>query len=112
MIKDGQLITSFNKQQLLKIMHKELIIHFQTTASFEQFVTNHAQSTIFSLTEKVAQEYKVIVRCMPENIAVFIKILASSSITNYSEIPFSLENHFMRFYTNKERAVAKWSYYN
>ncbi|MCM3756527.1 ABC transporter ATP-binding protein [Sporosarcina aquimarina] len=107
-IKDGHLISSFNKQELLKITEKVFNLTIQNETHFKQLVQKIETNEAIHLLFKNEQTKELQIGCYPSDLSKFIKILADFPVSSFNEIPFSLEKHFMKFYDRRVGGELAW----
>ncbi|MCH7322671.1 ABC transporter ATP-binding protein [Solibacillus sp. MA9] len=106
-IKDGYLISSFNKQELLKMTEKVFNLTVQNAMHYMQLV-QMIESNGFNLLFKNEQTNELQIGCYPNDLSKLIKILADFPISSFNEVPFSLEKHFMEFYDRRVGGEIQW----
>ncbi|WP_274306951.1 ABC transporter ATP-binding protein [Solibacillus daqui] len=106
-IKDGYLISSFNKQELLKMTEKVFNLTVQNAMHYTQLV-QMIESNGFNLLFKNEQTNELQIGCYPNDLSKLIKILVDFPISSFNEVPFSLEKHFMEFYDRREGGEIQW----
>lgn len=97
-IKDGRLISTFITDELHHSQEKTFEIEFITTEVFKRFeneVSSFKKINIISLDPKKKQTK---VRVDDSAINEFIAFISEYDLKFFSEIKFSLEDYFMKFY--------------
>lgn len=97
-IKDGRLISTFNADELRHNQEKTYEIEFITKEVFERFkneVSSFKKINVVSLEPKKNQTKLCVV---DEAINNFIAFISEYDLKFFSEIKFSLEDYFMKFY--------------
>lgn len=102
-IKDGHIISSFNKQELLNMTEKVFHVTVENTKVYIQLMQKIEQDITFQLISKNEQTNELQISCYPSNLSKLIKLLADFPLCSFSEVPFSLEKHFMEFYDRRVR---------
>ncbi|KOS62118.1 ABC transporter ATP-binding protein [Lysinibacillus agricola] len=107
-IKDGHLISSFNKQELLKMTEKVFNLTVQNAMHYTQLVQMIESNAAIHLLFKNEQTNELQVGCYPGDLPQLIKLLADFPISSFNEVPFSLEKHFMEFYDRRVGGELAW----
>lgn len=107
-IKDGHLISSFNKQELLKMTEKVFNLTVQDAMHYTQLMNMIESNAAFHLLFKNKQTNELRVGCYPSVLPQLIKLLADFPISSFNEVPFSLEKHFMEFYDRRVGGELPW----
>lgn len=107
-IKDGHLISSFNKQELLKMTEKVFNLTVQNEMHYSQLVKVIESNEAFNLLLKNDQTNDLQIGCYPSDLSQLIKILADFPLSRFNEVPFSLEKHFMEFYDRRVGGELPW----
>ncbi len=100
-IKDGYLISTVIADELRNTEDKTFKIEFHTIDDFNQFVKNiniYKNFEVISLSPKKKQ-LKISIN--DKHINEFINILSNYNLKFFSEIKFTLEDYFMKFYERK-----------
>lgn len=97
-IKDGHLMSSFNKQELLKMTEKVFHIKVENAMDYIQLVGRIESNAECHLICKSEKSFELQIGCYPSNLSQLIKLLATIPILSFNEVPFSLEKYFMEFY--------------
>ncbi|MFJ7825907.1 ABC transporter ATP-binding protein [Psychrobacillus sp. NPDC096623] len=100
-IKDGHLMSSFNKQELLKMTEKVFHVTAKNAKDYTQLVERIESIAECHLINKNEREFELQIGCYPSNLLQLIKLLAAIPILSFTEVPFSLEKHFMKFYDRR-----------
>lgn len=107
-IKDGHLISSFNKQELLKMTEKVFNLTVQNKIHSAQLMQKIESNTAFHLIFKNEQINEIQIGCYPSDLPQLIKLLTDFPISSFNEVPFSLEKHFMEFYDRRVGGELPW----
>ena len=102
-IKDGYLISSFNKQELLKMTEKVFTLTVQNDRDYTHLVKKIDSHEAMHLLFKNDQTNELQISCLPSDLSKFITIVADYPIASFNEVPFSLEKHFMKYYDRGAR---------
>ncbi|ATP42129.1 ABC transporter ATP-binding protein [Solibacillus sp. R5-41] len=100
-IKDGHIISSFNKQELLKMTEKVFHVTVENNMYYTQLVQQIEADVKFHLLLKNEQTYELQIGCCPKDLSQLIKLVANFPVSSFSEVTFSLEKHFMEFYDRR-----------
>ncbi|SDN61723.1 ABC-2 type transport system ATP-binding protein [Psychrobacillus sp. OK028] len=100
-IKDGHVISSFNKLELLKMTEKVFHVKVKNALDYKQLGQLIESNTDFHLVNKNESAFELQIGCYPNNLSRLIKLLAAIPILSFNEVPFSLEKHFMEFYDRR-----------
>nr|WP_268766618.1 ABC transporter ATP-binding protein [Lysinibacillus macroides] len=100
-IKDGYLISSFNKQEQLKMTEKVFNLTVQNDKHYTQLVQKFESNAAFHVLFKNDQTNDLQIGCYPSDLSKLIQLLIDFPISSFSEVPFSLEKHFMEFYDRR-----------
>lgn len=96
-IKQGKIISEINIKDIEHKREKEFEIRFKTREIAEKFMQEDLQ-----FTEKNLEKNRVKVMLFDEKINEFFKMITSYKVEYIREIPFTLENYFMKFYKEEE----------
>ncbi|WP_313893608.1 ABC transporter ATP-binding protein [Psychrobacillus sp.] len=107
-VKDGHLMSSFNKQELLKMTEKIFHVTVQNTMQYTQLVQMIESNAAFHLIFNNEQTNELQIGCYPSDLSQLIKLLANFTISSFNEVPFSLEKHFMEFYDRRVGGELSW----
>jgi ABC-2 type transport system ATP-binding protein len=97
-IKDGRLVSSFVADDLRHNMEKTFKMEFNTKESFERFsneIQSHKQMKVISL-KPFKNQAKVSISDAAIN--DFVAFISNYDLKFFSEIKFTLEDYFMKFY--------------
>ena len=92
-IKEGKLVDTFDANELKHSTRKEWKVEFASIDELEAFMQKGFE---ISLVEKEAKQINVVFR--DEDANRFMTELAKHKVNFFSEIKFSLEDYFMKFY--------------
>jgi ABC-2 type transport system ATP-binding protein len=97
-IKEGRLVSTFIADDLRHSENKEWKIEFQSSEDFERF---HEQAILpekfkIASTKKHRNQVKVVVN--DHDINALVVELSNYSLKFFTEIKFTLEDYFMKFY--------------
>jgi ABC-2 type transport system ATP-binding protein len=102
-IKDGRLVSSFVADDLRNSKEKTFKMEFHTIEFYERF-TNEIQSiSQFQIISVKPYKNQAIVSIPDANINEFVAIISNYDIKFFSEIKFTLEDYFMKFYDRKAK---------
>ena len=107
-IKEGHLISSFNKQELLKMTEKVFHLTVENSVHYTQLVQQIEANTAFHLLIQNEQANELQIGCYPSDLSQLIKLVTRFPISSFSEVPFSLEKHFMEFYDRRVGGELPW----
>ncbi|MEK4427399.1 ABC transporter ATP-binding protein [Solibacillus sp. FSL K6-1523] len=107
-IKEGHIISSFNKQELLNMTEKVFHLTVENSANFMQLVQQIEANSICHILFKSEQTNELQISCYPSDLPKLIKLLANFPLCSFSEVPFSLEKHFMEFYDRRVEGDLPW----
>ncbi|MEC0245900.1 ABC transporter ATP-binding protein [Paenibacillus chitinolyticus] len=105
-IKDGRLISSFVADDLRHNEIKTFKIEFKTEESFNRFDREgkaHEKWEALSLTP---HKHQALLRIHDNDINAFISFIADYEVKFFSEIKFTLEDYFMKFYDRRNIQAA------
>ncbi|MBE7128487.1 ABC transporter ATP-binding protein [Bacillus mycoides] len=97
-IKDGRLISTFVADELRHNEEKTFKVEFSSKEVFERFkieVSSHKKINVISLK---SHENQAELRVNDADINDFIAFISDYDLNFYSEIKFTLEDYFMKFY--------------
>lgn len=97
-IKDGRIVSEFQSDELKNTTMKTYRVTFQDKDSYQQFITLPYQFT----SQNEAKNRARISIC-DEQLDQLIQDIAKLNVEDFHEIPFTLEQYFMKFY--KEERV-------
>lgn len=107
-IKEGHIISSFNKQELLNMTEKVFHLTVENTKDYRQLIQRIEPDITFQLISKNEQTNELQISCYPSDLSKLIKCLADFPLCSFSEVPFSLEKHFMEFYDRRVEGDLPW----
>ncbi len=96
-IKQGKIISEINIKDIEHKTEKEFEIRFKAKEIAEKFMQENLK-----FTEKNLSKNRVKVMLDDEKINDFFKLITNFEVEYIREIPFTLENYFMRFYKEEE----------
>ena len=108
-IKDGHLVSSFVADDLRHNNSKEWKIEFATKEDFERFREKVEYPKKFNVVSVKRHRNQVKVEINDSDINALIEELSNYSLNFITEIKFTLEDYFMKFYdrnTQTEGGVA------
>jgi ABC-2 type transport system ATP-binding protein len=97
-IKDGRLISSFVANDLRHNEIKTYEIEFKTDEVFKRFDSEVKAHEIFEVLSLSPNRHQTILRIQDTDINRFIAFIADYDVKFFSEIKFTLEDYFMKFY--------------
>ncbi|MGE7022605.1 ABC transporter ATP-binding protein [Solibacillus cecembensis] len=107
-IKEGHIISSFNKQELLNMTEKVFHLTVENTKDYTQLIQMIESDITFQLISKNEQINELQISCYPSDLSKLIKRIADFPLLSFSEVPFSLEKHFMEFYDRRVGGELPW----
>lgn len=100
-IKDGYLISTFVADELRNNEDKTFKIEFNSNDDFDQFNKNIHIYKNFEVISLSPHKNQVKISINDKNMNEFINILSNYNLKFFSEIKFTLEDYFMKFYDRK-----------
>ncbi|EQB88802.1 ABC-2 type transport system ATP-binding protein [Clostridium punense] len=97
-IKDGRLISTFVADDLRHSETKTFKLEFNTKEDFEKFKSNVVKEEKLSTIEEKSEQNQVKIQINDRDINDFMSIIADYDLKFISEIKFTLEDYFMKFY--------------
>jgi len=97
-IKDGRLVSTFVANDLRYSESKEWMIEFSTADDFNRFNTRVGDAKLFYITKSEPKRNRVKVSIKDKYVNDFIAELSHYAINFFTEIKFTLEDYFMKFY--------------
>ena len=97
-IKDGRLVSTFVADDLRHSENKEWKIEFATNEDFERFRENIEYPKVFNVVsvKRHRNQAKVVINDKETN--AFVEEISKYSLNFFTEIKFTLEDYFMKFY--------------
>ena len=97
-IKDGRLVSTFVANDLRHNESKTFKLEFNTKESFELFINKVVKEKILNSIEEKSRKNQVKVQVNDSDINNFMNIISDYDLKFMSEIKFTLEDYFMKFY--------------
>ena len=101
-IKQGRIIAEVEMKEIEHKKEKEFEIRFKSKADFDKFIKNKYE---FSETNPGKNRVKVIVH--DDRINEFLADVARYKVEYISEIKFTLEKYFMKYYNEEQKGEAQ-----
>lgn len=92
-IKDGKIEADFEAEELKHRRHKIYRVSFEEKESYEAFT-----SMDYHFTSKNPKKLRARVTVQKEEVNQLISDVADLKVSDFQEIPFTLEDYFMQFY--------------
>lgn len=100
-IKDGRLISSFVANDLRHNEIKTYKIEFKTEESFKRFDHEVSIHQSLEVLSSKSNKNQTTIRILDKDINHFISFIADYEVKFFSEIKFTLEDYFMKFYDRR-----------
>jgi len=97
-IKDGRLVSTLVANDLRHSESKEWMIEFSTTEDYNRFNERVGDTKLFFVTKALPKRNRVNVSIKDMFVNEFIAELSTYGINFFTEIKFTLEDYFMKFY--------------
>ena len=97
-IKDGKIISTFDADKLRHNERKTFKIEFNIKTEFENFVKEMEKTKELNLTEILHHKNQVKIEINDADVNNLIDIISDYDLKFISEIKFTLEDYFMKFY--------------
>lgn len=97
-IKDGRLVSTFVANDLRHNESKTFKLEFNTKESFELFINNVVKEKRLNSIEEKSRKNQIKVQVKDSDINNFMNIISDYDLKFISEIKFTLEDYFMKFY--------------
>ncbi len=101
-IKDGRIVSSFIADDLRYNEEKTFEIEFLTIDEFERFIKTEFDIEILEILDSNRNKKQVKIKTKDKSINEFMKIISDFELKFLSEIKFTLEDYFMKFYNKNE----------
>ncbi|MEC0373174.1 ABC transporter ATP-binding protein [Paenibacillus chibensis] len=101
-IKDGKLISSFVADDLRHSELKTYEIEFKTEEAFQRFDKEIQAQDRIEVVSLTPHKHQTVLRFRDADINRFISFIADYDVKFFSEIKFTLEDYFMKFYDRNE----------
>lgn len=98
-IKDGRIVADFSAEELKEQKQWIYKVSFETERDFNRFVEND-----FLFTNQDPRQRTVRFMVDMDGLNRMIPILSGLNVADISEIPYTLEDHFMKFYREEDEA--------
>ena len=102
-IKDGRLVSSFVADDLRHSEEKTFEMEFNTKESFEHFSNEIQSNKQFKVISLKPYKNQVTVSIRDAAINDFVVFISNYDLKFFSEIKFTLEDYFMKFYDRNEK---------
>lgn len=106
-IKDGRLVSTFIADELRHSERKTFEIEFMTRADFERFRIEVEATNRLEVVSVLDTENQVKVAVNDRDINDFMMVISGFELKFLSEIKFTLEDYFMKFYDRNQTAEGK-----
>lgn len=106
-IKDGRLISSFVADDLRRNEIKTFKIELLTEEAFNRFGDEVKAQQNIEVVSLTPHKLQVILRIHDQNINTFISFISDYEVKFFSEIKFTLEDYFMKFYDRNSRVTGE-----
>ncbi|MGF7047315.1 ABC-2 type transport system ATP-binding protein [Paenibacillus sp. DS2015] len=103
MIKDGRLISTFTSDELRHNESKSFKFEFNSNEEFERFRIEVQSQKYIEVTSLKRHKNQAEVRVNDTDINMFISIISDYDLKFFSEIKFTLEDYFMKFYDRNSK---------
>ena len=100
-IKNGEIVTQVNMDDISRAKSKVFKLKFAAEGESGRIVKEHAK---LDFTEVNHEKNRVKVRVDDKDINSFVALLANYRLNYISEMKLTLEDYFMRYYSNKNEA--------
>lgn len=97
-IKDGRLISTFVADELRHNESKVFKLEFNTKEEFESFISKVVKEKKLNSIGEKPKKNQVKIQIKDEDINKFMSIISDYDLKFISEIKFTLEDYFMKFY--------------
>lgn len=97
-IKDGRVISTFVADDLRHNETKTFKLEFSAKEDFEKFKTNVVKEEKLNTIEEKTEQNQVKIQINDRDVNDFMSIIADYDLKFISEIKFTLEDYFMKFY--------------
>lgn len=101
-IKDGRIAADFSADELKAQKQWIYKVSFETERDYMRFMENE-----FLCTNKDPKRLTVRLMVDMDGLNRMIPVLSGLSVTDISEIPYTLEDHFMKFYREEEKVLEE-----
>jgi len=101
-IKDGRLVSSFVADDLRHSESKTYKLEFDEKSEFQRFLHDAKAYTIFEIASTKEYRNQVHIHLDDANVNEFIAIISGYSLKFFTEIKFTLEDYFMKFYDKRQ----------
>lgn len=106
-IKDGRLVSTFIADELRHSERKTFEIEFMTRADFERFRIEVEATNRLEVVSVLDSENQVKVAVNDRDINDFMMVISGFELKFLSEIKFTLEDYFMKFYDRNQTAEGE-----
>lgn len=101
-IKDGRLVSTVTADDLRNYKEKTYEMEFLSEEIFERFTNDVHTQQVFHVKDLKSEKKQVIVTVHDDHINDFVAFVSNYPLKFFSEIKFTLEDYFMKFYDCKE----------
>ncbi len=98
-IKEGRIVSTFIAEELKKAESKTFEVEFLSIDDFKRFTTATFESDVIEIIEVDKDKKQVKFKTNDTKINEFMKIISTYELKFLSEIKFTLEDYFMKFYS-------------
>jgi ABC-2 type transport system ATP-binding protein len=102
-IKDGRLVSSFVADDLRNSKEKTFKMEFQMKEFYERFSNEIPSNSQFQIISLKPDKNQAIVSIPDATINEFVAFISNYDLKFFSEIKFTLEDYFMKFYDRKAK---------
>ncbi|MDK8189653.1 ABC transporter ATP-binding protein [Paenibacillus sp. UMB7766-LJ446] len=106
-IKDGHLISSFVADDLRRNEIKTFKMELLTEEAFNRFGDEVKAQQNIEVVSLTPHKLQVILRIHDQNINTFISFISDYEVKFFSEIKFTLEDYFMKFYDRNSTVTGE-----
>jgi len=101
-IKDGRLVSSFIADDLRHNESKTYKLEFNNKPEFDRFVAETKSQNSFKIASTKEYRNQAHIHVNDNNVNEFIAVISDYELKFFTEIKFTLEDYFMKFYDKRE----------
>ncbi|MCL2527329.1 MAG: ATP-binding cassette domain-containing protein [Defluviitaleaceae bacterium] len=101
-IKDGRLVSSFVADDLRHSESKTYKLEFNSKPEYERFLNDAKAIPTFEIASTKEYRNQVHIHVDDVNVNEFITVISSYGLKFFTEIKFTLEDYFMKFYDKRQ----------
>jgi len=101
-IKDGRLVSSFIADDLRHNESKTYKLEFNDKPEFERFVADAKYQNSFEIASTKEYRNQAHIHVNDNNVNEFITVISGYGLKFFTEIKFTLEDYFMKFYDKRQ----------